>query len=732
MIRALASALVAHPWLGVLLVALPTLLAVPQLADLEVDNALEVWLPPSGAEQRRYQEFVREFGSEEYVLVIYPLGLPLEEGFLERLVDLRFELEEIEGVAGVYDLSGIYSRFYALLGRERFERDLATPFYSRFLVSEDRELAATWVLLDLASDVGRESVVDGIRAGVERAGLESFWLAGSPVLNQALDDSSTGAARRFFPLVFLVSCLLLLGVFKRFAGIVIPVVSVGCGLIWTMALLVVQGDSLDMVTVTLPPVLWVVGLATSIHLLARSQARLRGGDDVEPALTDTLTELIPPCVMSAVTTAIGFGALTVSSMRPVEAMGRYAALGVFCCLASNLLLFPSLGRWWGRHGGRWSETSSVARRLEWVGAAVVARPRTIVAVSAALVVVAVFGLIRLEADSNVIEFFADDTRIATTYEEVVPAITGPYSLEVLLEPPEGVRSLPTLERIDRLSEELGDLTGVARVLSVVDFVKKASMATEDPSAPYDLPADEEALAVAWDRVDRHLADEVGSLVGSQGTVRLSVIARPMGSTAHGRLVERLEEVLDRDELSAWKPRVTGVVTLLVELQDELLRSQIRSFGLAFLLIVPLILVFFRSPAYAAASLPPNLVPIVLVLGSMGYVGIPLDPATVMIAAIALGLAVDDTIHFLGHYRRLRRDGAAVERAAVDTLVAVGRALWITTAVVAAGFSMLCFSSFRPLLFFGLLSAVTAVAALVGNLVLLPAVLMLPRSAKVDG
>lgn len=723
--------MVRRPWLGLLLVAALTVLALPRLDGLEVDNSLEVWLPPGGAEQQRYQEFVDEFGSEEYVLVIYPLALPLEDGFLEQLVDLRFELEDVDGVAGVYDLSGIYSRFYTLVGRERFEQDLSTPFYSRFLVSDDLEFAATWVLLDLSAADGRSSVVGGIRRGAEQAGLDRFWLAGSPVLNQALDDSSTGAARRFFPLVFVVSALLLLWVFRRLAGVLIPVISVGCGLIWTLALLVAGGESLDMVTVTLPPVLWVVGLATSIHLLARSQARLRSGEAVESSIRDSLVELIPPCVMSALTTAIGFGALAASSMQPVRVMGTYAAIGVFCCLASNLLLFPLLGRWWGAHRGRWSETSSVVRRLESLAAAVMRRPVAIAVVSAALAIVAAAGSARIEADSNVVEFFADDTAIAETYEEIVPSITGAYSLEVLLDPPAGARSLSTLERADRLAEELGDLPGVARVLSVVDFVKKASMTIEDPSAPYDLPADESELSSAWDRVDRHLTEEVRTLVSRDGTIRLSVIARPMGSGAHRHLVERVEEVLSDADLSAWKPRVTGVVTLLVEMQDELLLSQIKSFGLAFLLIVPLILLFFRSLGYAVASLPPNLLPILLVLGSMGYVGIPLDPATVMIAAIAFGLAVDDTIHFLGHFRRLRRDGSAPRDAARETLAAVGRALWITTVVVAAGFSMLCFSSFRPLLFFGLLSAVTALVALAGNLVLLPAILILLPSAKTD-
>lgn len=715
--------MVARPWIAAVCVAVVTLAALPRLAELRVDNALEVWLPQSGREQQRYQEFLAEFGSEEYVLVIYPLTVPLPDGYLEQLVDLRFELEGLQGVRRVHDLSGVYSRFYGLLGRERFEEDLESPFYARFLVSEDLELAATWVLLDRSAADSRFAVVEGVRRGAEAAGLSDYWLAGSPVLNQALDEASTGAARRFFPLVFLVSAVLLLAVFRRFAAVIIPTVSVGCGLVWTLALLALGGGRLDMVTVTLPPVLWVVGLATSIHLLARSQARLRGGESPDEAIRGTLAELARPCAMSALTTALGFAALTVSSMRPVEMMGRYAALGVACCLASNFLLFPLCGRWWGAHRGRWSEASAVAARLEALGEHVVRRPLMVIGASLVLFVVALLGVTRLEANSNVVEFFGEDTAIARTYEEIVPAITGPYSLEVLVDPPTGPRELRVLGGVERLAERIADHDGVARVLSVVDFVKQASMVGEGSEAPYDLPSNGRELSAAWERIDRHLGNEVAAFVSDDGTLRLSVIASPMGSNEHRRLVDALTELLADSAWREWSPRLTGVVTQLVALQDELLRSQVRSFGLAFLLIVPLILLFFRSPGYAAASLPPNLVPILLILGLMGWLSVPLDPATVMIAAIAFGLAVDDTIHFLGHYQRSRRAGDSAERAAVATLAAVGRALWITSVVVAAGFAVLCLSSFRPLFYFGLLSAITALAALAGNLILLPAILV---------
>lgn len=640
-----------------------------------------------------------------------------------RLVDLRFELSEVAGVRGVYDLSTIYSRFFALLGRERFEEDLASPFYRGFMVSDDRRLGATWVLLDLESAAARKRMVGEVEAAVGRAGFtDEVWLAGSPVLNVALDEASTRAARRFYPLVFVASGLILLIVFRRLAGVVIPAVAVGCGLVWTLGLLIATGRRLDMVTVALPPVVWVVGLATSIHLLSRCQARLRQGEAAASAVRATLTELARPCSMSAATTAVGFAALTVSSMPPVREMGLFAALGVVCCVTVNFLLFPALGRWWGRGAGRWSARSRVATGMEALGEWVIARSGGILLAATGLSLVAVVGVLELRADSNVIEFFDDDTEIARTYERVLTGLTGPYSMEVRLEGGGEPIDLDTLRAVEVLARRIEAEPGVARVLSVTDFVKKVAAPPDRQDAPYELPPDQAALEETWRRLEERLAGEIEPFLGDGGSLRLSVIARPMGSAEHRVLVERIEALLREPEPAALGPRLTGVVKLLVELQHELVASQIESFALAFALIVPLMALFFGSLSLALLSLPPNLVPILLTLGFMGAAGIRLDPATVMIAAVAFGIVIDDSVHFLSHYRRTLQAGSTVRRAVIETLGVVGRPLWITSIVVAAGFSVLCFSSFVPLRAFGLLSAGTMLAALAGNLVLLPALL----------
>ena len=328
-----------------------TLAAAPLLMSLGVDNSIEGWIDRDSEAFSAYQEFLDAFGSEEYILVIYSLPADFDLAFLERLTDLRWTLEEISGVRGVRCLSEIYSRGFGLLGIEAFRRDLLeSPFYRDFMVSADRgsgegHRAAMWVELEGRELRDSTAIVAQVEAATrEAAPGEEIYLAGSPIIDQALDEGSRRASRTFFPLVFLLSAALLLCFFPHPYGVLIPFCSVGAGIVWILGLMALSGSSLNMVTVALPPLLWVLGLSTSIHLLSRCRQLLAAGAELDEAIPRAMGELARPCCSSAITTALGFGSLIASSMQPVREMGLFASLGILLGLSSNFLLFPCLAR----------------------------------------------------------------------------------------------------------------------------------------------------------------------------------------------------------------------------------------------------------------------------------------------------------------------------------------------------------------------------------------------------
>jgi predicted RND superfamily exporter protein len=675
--------------LSAALVLLAALAALPLLHRLRVDNSLENWVDRDGTGWRQYREFVERFGSEEFILVIYPLAPALDESFLFDLTDLRLDLEAVEGVRQLFCLSDIYSRFFGYLGPDAFAEDLErSPFYRRFLVSDDGKQGAIWLLLDIEDALDRYSIVRGVESAVARAPVAGpIHLAGSPIVNAALDRASRRSSRTLFPLVFLLSGLVLLLRFRGLHGLLLPYMSVGAGIVVTLGLVAASGRSLDMVTIALPPVVWVLGLSTSIHLLARCRKLLAEGGTLDLAVAQSMDELFAPCLFSALTTALGFASLGASAMQPVREMGLFSAFGVLACFTTNFFLFPTLARLW--------VTAAPPRgRIPARGFAVLARldtryPRLVLAVTAVLAAVSATAAFRIQAESNVIEFFRDDAPVARTYQEVLPGFTGPYSLEA-------------------------------------DLVKKNhQLSTGSPPENYRLPPGAEDLVFAWEGAVRHLGPELRNLWDHEnGTIRLTVLARPMGSNDFRRMEEKIKTLVKVHSDPGWSPRMTGIVDLLVDLQTELIHSQLKSFGLAFVVIGLVIAVLLRSLRYASISLVPNLFPVILAFGAMGAFGIALDPATVMIAAIALGIAVDNTIHFLAHYRREHSRGVGTSSAVERTLNRIAGAITLTSLVAALGFAVLCLSDFLPLVHFGLLTAVTMMAALLGDLVLLPSLLSL--------
>ncbi len=719
-----------HPRRWAALAAVLTLAALPWLAGLGVDNSIEVWIDREGEAFTAYREFLDAFGSEEYVLVLYRLPAAVELPFLERLTDLRFELEEIDGVQRVRDLAQVYARGFSLLGLDAFQHELAeSPFYRNFLISADGATAATWIELEGREHRDRGSLVEGIRAAIDEAAFRDavpggeVHLAGSPVIDHALDEGSRHASLTLFPLVFLLSAILLLAFFPRPYGVAIPFLSVGAGIVWILALMAAAGRSLNMVTVTLPPLLWVLGLSTSIHLLSRCRQLLGAGEEIETAIRRSMAELGRPCLLSALTTALGFGSLVASTMRPVREMGVFAALGILLCLAGNFLLFPFLARALPP-----SPSAEGGRRhplLHALAVFVGRHPRPIVAVAGILGLALLASLFGLRADANVIGFFKRDSPTAVTYNRVLAGFTGPYSIELLLSPEADAVTLDSFRRLDDLVASFAARHGVAKVLSAADLVKKAHQRqVQAPPGVHRLPEDEAAFERAWQDVRDHLGDELDSFYHADtGTLRLSLLAQPMGSAEHRRLLDEIRSSLAAAD-GGWRARLTGIVPLLVDMQERLLEGQIRSFALAFLFIGPVIALLLRSARYATLSLAPNLTPIVFSLGIMSLFDIALDPATVMIAGIALGIAVDDTIHLLEAYMRHRRAGAGADAAVDESLQTVGRAMMRTSVVATLGFLVLCFSEFLPLLYFGLFTAVAMVAAMVADLVVLPALLLL--------
>jgi predicted RND superfamily exporter protein len=355
--------------------------------------------------------------------------------------------------------------------------------------------------------------------------------------------------------------------------------------------------------------------------------------------------------------------------------------------------------------------------------------RLILAVSALFFIASIVGMTRLQVDSNFLSDFSDDVPIRDTTIFVDEVMGGTNSYIYLFDTgvADGIKDPAVLREIERLQAEADEQRFIVKkTYSIVDLLKDINQSFHDGDpAYYALPESRDLVAQYLLLYEMSGGGEIEEYVSSDyARASLDVRCKWTASSATAEMAGNLSRYLDAHPLEASSATVTGIGALWVELIDYITQSQIRGFLLAFLAIAVMMCLLFRSVRIGMLSMVPNLAPVFLTLGSMGWMGIPLDYVRLLIAPVAIGIAVDDTIHYLVRFRLELAGGPVNKVVAMErTIHSVGRAIVITSVVLAAGFAVSMLASFNPPRYFGTLSVVTILTALAADLTLLPVLLV---------
>lgn len=726
-----ATSLGRRQWgaVGLLAVATVAALLLPRVA---VDNSLERWVGTDPEQAAGYARFRETFGSDEFVLVAVD-GQPLfEPVILAAMVDATDRLEGIHGVLQVGGIPEVFRDRFGGEDREAFRDEVTSnPFYRGLFISPDSGMAGILVEVEpQAGPAGRRDLAEGIRRAVrplEEVGLRVL-LVGSTVLIDALDRLSVAEASRTLPVALLCSLAMLAMVLRSARGVAVAATCSGVTVAVTLGLAVATGRTLNMLTAALPALLWVLSLGNTVHLLQRYRSHRRDLE-LRPAVERAVREVTRPATLSCVTTMVGFLSLGVTEMAPVRELGLLAAAGVLVALVATLTLGPSLILWWrppaAPHRSTLNTVAKAARSLP------LERPRGVVAVGWAVLLLALACLPLLQVRSNPLGFLPERHPVVQAYGEVGGRLTGFYTMEVVVDTTAPWWEPSVASRLAALEAAIGSSPLVARVVSPLDVLRQLNHWEHglDP-AFYRLPdtgAEAEGLLGTLDERGRRQLDGLATRSGT--TVRLSAVVREMDEHRFLGLVGATREALMALP-AGWGSLVTGQVLRLVQAQQRLVTTQLESLAVAFVLVFATIGIGLRSWRLMLSAVLPNVLPFASAFTVMSLTGLPLDPATVMVASVALGIAVDNTVHQLEVFRGHREGGLPVVEAIVATRTDVAPAM-VTTAVTAcAGFLALCLSSFLPIRSFGLLSATAVLVALVADTLLVPAKLLI--LARRDG
>jgi hypothetical protein len=488
--------------------------------------------------------------------------------------------------------------------------------------------------------------------------------------------------------------------------------------VWTLGVMAIAGRSLSIGTIVLPPLLIVIGTAYAIHVLARY---FQEGDEqasAEDAGVAAFLDVFAPVVLSSLTTMIGFASLMITSVTAVWDLGLFAVVGVLFCGLSSLTFLPAALKLSGLRAGA-GITRAIADflsgTLTWIGRTAHGARKRVIWIAAAISAVAVVGAARIGVDSNVLDTFDAGSSIRRDTEIVNAQIgTAPFFLVIDGGEAGALKTWDTLKLIKGLQEHVATLPGVRSTLSLVDYIDL--YAGNDP-ALWDDPARVEAAVAA-----------VGSRSAPLGAVvtddfrrgNITVRTGITSSRAVEEVLAAIASYVAQHFPAELQVRPTGNLALMAGSTSEVVEVQVRSLTLALAVIFLLMAAMFLSVKIGFLAVVPNAVAILVFFGSMGWFSVPLNLGTSVIAAIALGVAVDATIHYMAGLNKALKGEPDAAAASVRTLRSVGPSIVLTTIALVIGFLTFTFSSFVPIQDLGTLAAVTMIAAMIANLALLPA------------
>ncbi len=660
------------------------------VVGFRIDNSVGIWFATDDPALTNYRLFLKNFESREWILVGLQRAASNREALDSDRDELVSRLDRMEHVHWVLSSSDFPE-----------ESELVQQF-----LKPDPHSSHEALLLQITNDIDtqdgyREALVTEIRTIAEELPtIEKARIAGTAVINGALNRAARRDMFLFFPMVGVLVALLGGMLFRNVRDTtVLLCVSMGTVVV-TQGLLMGVGYPLNLITIMLPTVLIALSVADAIHLIQAFHAARSRVEDSVSAATQAVKSIALPCAGTTLTTIAGFLAFAGSSVLPVFQLAVFASFGIALAWVLTMTGAPVLlSVLWKRKRREEPPAAVLGKRLllRW-WRCVGSHPRWIVS-AFAIAGVSLLGLASLRADTDYVKFFRSDSRVPQDYQvlqrEGFPQ--NPLNLVFipLDEPPLSAKYWVPLESFAR---ELETLPGVHSVLS--PFVMSGS-----PEAMGD-----------------HMENLGGMLSRESDQVQLIVMMDYPSSQRLFTLLRRIRTLAEKVLPPELHMIPNGTSYLWARMDDGVIETQKDSLIIVSVAGLVILLFLFRSVGLSVLGLALSLYPVAMVLGLMGLWGIPVNMATVLIAGIAVGLAVDDTIHFVHAYRESRQRGADRSKACEQAVVDVGLKMVMTSLILVGAFASMGLSDFLPTSQFGLLSSLTIILALVADLTLLPVIL----------
>ena len=772
----------------ILVIALFVAALSSQLPALKIDTTTEGFLHKTNPMRVEYDLFRDQFGRDEKLMIAVKTDNIFDLNFLKKLEifhsTLESELPNIKDIDSLINARNTYGIEGELIVEplieslpetwEDLEQLKATvvnnSLYENYLYSEDFTMTTVTIDtetysnnnlfneeaglefddgLEFDSDAGggqrpyltdaeNDEIIAKTQEIMKRFDSSDFeiYLSGSAAIAGIFKQALLNDSVVFISLMMAVIMLVLFILFRRISGVVLPLTCVFLTLITTVSMMSIFSAPFTMATQIMPTFLLAVVTSAAIHLLAVFYKDFAHTKDKKTSLRYAMGHSGLAIIMTSLTTAVGLWSFSFSGVAPVADLGVFASSGVMVGLLFTLVFLPALISVTSfTHLEKKTDNEGhtlMDRSLLGISKVATGRPKLIVAISTVLIISAAIVATQLRFSHFPLQWLPEDNFARVATEAVDENLKGSLTLEVIVDTGKtnGLYNPDVLRVIDDVSKNINSVTSgnmfVGKVFSYIDIIKETNRAlNENQEEYYEIPDDPDMIAQEFLLFESSGNNDLASLVDANySKARLTLKTPFIDSLEAKAFIDNAQVYLDQKFGKLATVSFTGIGTLMTVTFEEAIYSSAVSYILAFSLITILMVLLIGDLKIGLISMIPNLLPLVFLSTIMVIFKMPLDMFTLLIGAIALGLAVDDTIHFMHNFRRYELQYNDVDKAVRLTLMGTGRAITLTSIVLALGFLVLTFSQMNNMFDFGVLTASAILVALLADFFLMPAIMKL--------
>ncbi len=714
---------------------------------LEMKDDVSTWFTEDDSTLIQYRDFQDTFEASQFVVVAYSWTQSFskeEITYLSQLTDSLARQPHIQETVSLSNVENITGTDYGLEVGSLFDEDLSipelknriqrNPFIYGNLISRDFQTVSIMLILERNRDTNKSlgefnretdlGIKNLLKHESERTGRQ-FYLGGELVNDAAINELMDKDISIFFPISMLISALFLWIIFRNISSIIFPILTVFFALIWVLGLKGFVNSPITPVSTTLFALITIIGLANSVHLISQFRLEFIRSNDKKAAIIASLQKSGIPCFFTSLTTAIGFGSLITSPIPGIYNLGIFAAIGIMGSFILSVILIPIGLLWLTPTKNLKAENTPKPLHVFLNRIADINERQRVLVIGtfSAIVIFMALGIPRIRIEGSMLEYLKHNTTLYRDTKYLDQHLSGVSTTEIVISgDPDRFKDPALLAELETFQKDLQKHSRVSACYSVVDYLKMIYRSlNSDQKEFYRLPESSEAIAQCLLMYEISGGEEIDKYITTDYDIaRISIITKQMDDLQNKQLFNIIDEYL-KDHFQELDVQVTGFDYLLNQLTSNIISTQIRSLRMAFIVILILMLLIF-GPKLGFLSLLPNVFPIVFILGLMGWAGFRLNMATAIIASVAIGIVVDDTIHYFTHFKYEYLQTRDIHQSMRAALVGVGRALIFTSLILTTGFLIFIFSQTSILMDFGILASTAIFTALLGDLFIGPVLL----------